>query len=152
MQKVVIADTSCLIVLRKINRLDLLQNLFGSITITRTIAAEYKLPLPNWIVVAQPVETETFLYLTGRLDAGESEAIALAAETQDSLLVIDEHKGKAVAKQLKLDIIGTLGVILKAKEAGVIESVKDVLTELRTQTDFRFSAAIEAVVLKKAGE
>lgn len=51
MQQAIISDTSCLIVLTKIEKLDILKGLFGEVIITPAIAKEYQLPLPEWIKV-----------------------------------------------------------------------------------------------------
>ena len=65
--------------------------------------------------------------------------------------IIDERKGRKVAQRLKIEIIGSLGVLIKAKEKGVIKSVK-VILDLIDKTNFRVSESIKEKVLKKAGE
>ena len=76
----------------------------------------------------------------------------LAQMTPDSLLIIDEAKGRAVAQEMALPLIGTLGLLIKAKEAGLLETLGPILTTIRTETDFRFSKAVETAILRKAGE
>jgi predicted nucleic acid-binding protein len=85
------------------------------------------------------------------LDAGEASAITLALETENSILIIDEKKGRKVARDLNVTIIGTLKVLLIAKNKGVISSVKQLINELQKHS-FRFNKAIVAEVLRLAGE
>jgi len=66
-------------------------------------------------------------------------------------LIIDERKGRKVAERLKIEIIGSLGVLIKAKDKGVIKSVKEIL-DLIDKTNFRISESIKKKILKKAGE
>lgn len=149
---VVIADTSCLIVLRKIGLLNLLKELYNTVTVTSIVANECKFRLPDWIEIVY-IQPNVFLNeLQQRVDAGEATSIALANSLPECTLIIDEAKGRAVAKELGLSIIGTLGVLLKAKEAGLVHSLTQLLNELRTKTDFRFSKEIERAILIKAGE
>jgi predicted nucleic acid-binding protein len=64
------------------------------------------------------------------VDAGEAEAIALASETEH-LLIIDDRKGRLWAQRLGVSVIGTIGVIVRAKREGYLESVRAVLEELQ---------------------
>ncbi len=82
---------------------------------------------------------------------GEASSITLALEFGDSLLIVDERKGRKVAEEMEIEIIRSLGVLIKAKETGVIRSVKDILN-LIDKTNFRISGLIKEKVLKKAGE
>lgn len=72
------------------------------------------------------------------LDKGEASAIALALETEKSQLIIDEKKGRKVAQNLKIDIIGTLKVIQMAKQKGIVQSAQPVIEDLQ-KAGFRFS-------------
>ncbi len=85
------------------------------------------------------------------IDRGESSAIALALETPDSTIILDDYKARKIAHQLGLVFTGTLGVIIKAKLNGIITSIKPVLEKIK-QTDFRLSADIELQALKEARE
>ena len=75
----------------------------------------------------------------------------MALEFENSLLIIDEKKGRKIAEEMKIEIIGSLGILIKAKEKGVIKSVKDIL-ELIDKTDFRISQSVREKILKRAGE
>lgn len=147
-KRVVIADTSCLIILQKINRLMILKDIFQLITITREVAEEYGETLPDWIKIAKPANKRTKKILEMELDRGEASAIALGLEYNDVLLLIDEKKGRKVARNLGLTIMGTLGILIKAKELGIITSLK---SEIQRLQDSKFRIADELVeeILKK---
>lgn len=85
------------------------------------------------------------------LDPGEASAITLALETENSVLIIDEKKGRKVAAILNIAIIGTLKVLLIAKNRGFIVSVKEIVNEMEYYS-FRFSKTVVEEILRLAGE
>lgn len=85
------------------------------------------------------------------LDGGEASAIALSLETEGSMLILDDLKGRKVADRLKLRYSGTLGLILRSKQDGIIKSVNPILNKIRS-TNFRFSHELLETVRKQAGE
>lgn len=89
--------------------------------------------------------------LETQIDKGEASAIALAKESDDPLLILDDRKARKVADKLKLKITGTLGVIHKAKQMGVIKMVKPFLDKMLF-TDFRISDSIIKEMLKLNNE
>lgn len=148
---VVIADTSCFILLNKIGELQLLQEMFSSITTTQTIAIEFGKPLPGWVKIVQ-VENKPYQNLLELdIDAGEASAFALAAEYGNSLLIIDDLKARKLADKLHVKYTGTLGVLLKAKELNILPSVKPLLIKIQL-TNFRFSQKIFDEILGIAQE
>jgi predicted nucleic acid-binding protein len=151
MQKVIISDTSCLILLDKIGELKLLNKLFGQIIVTQEIAREFKNELPDWFTVEEPTNKNYQKILEASLDKGEASAIAFAIEQTDCLLIIDDYKGRKYAEQLGIKITGTLGVIIDAKLSGHIESVKPMLDKIKN-TDFRLTAELEKRTIEKANE
>jgi predicted nucleic acid-binding protein len=151
MQKVIISDTSCLILLDKIGELELLQTLFGRITITNEIADEFNKELPNWFSIQAPKNRMYQVILEASLDKGEASAIALAVEEKDCLLIIDDSKGRKYAEKLHINITGTLGILINAKLSGHIASVKPLLEKIK-KTDFRITSDLEIIILKKAEE
>ena len=151
MQKTILSDTSCLILLEKIGELDLLHAIFGEIIITQDIADEYGLTLPNWISIQNPTNKNYQKILEASIDKGEASAIALAVELADCLLIIDDLKGRNLAQTLGIKITGTFGVILEAKLSGKINSVKPLLAKIK-ETDFHFSRELEKKILAKANE
>ncbi|MGE0772041.1 MAG: hypothetical protein AB7K37_10045 [Cyclobacteriaceae bacterium] len=74
MQKIIISDTSCLILLDKVGELKLLNRLFGQIAITREIAIEYKKELPDWFSIVEPTNKTYQKILEASLDKGEASA------------------------------------------------------------------------------
>lgn len=151
MQKTILSDTSCLILLEKIGEIDLLHEVFGEIVITQEIADEYGLVLPNWILIQNPSNINYQKILEASVDKGEASAIALAVELVDCLLIIDDLKGRNLANAIGIKITGTFGVILEAKLSGKISSVKPLLAKIK-QTDFRLSDKLEEQILIKANE
>lgn len=148
---IVIADASCLIALGRINRLFILQHLFHTVFITEEIEKEFANPLPKWIVVKQLLSQQRKKELSEIVDEGEASAIALALEIKDCILIIDERKGRKIAKQLNIVILGTLKTLLLSKEKGIITSDTEVVNELENM-NFRFSKALRKEILKEAGE
>ncbi len=151
MQKVIISDTSCLITLSKIGALDLLQKLFGSVTVTPEVLSEFEESLPDWINVKEPSNRNYQRILQTTLDLGEASSIALAIESGDCLLIIDEYKGRKFAMSLGLKITGTLGILVLAKQLGYISTVKAFLDKIKL-TNFRLRDELIQSVLKQAGE
>jgi predicted nucleic acid-binding protein len=151
-ETVVVSDTSCLIVLERIKELPLLENLFSEIEITEEVAAEFGEKLPNWIKVGAVKDKEKTKFLELNLDTGEASSIAYCLEKTGSvLLVIDERKGRRIARELNLNIIGTLGLIVKAREKGIITSVAAILDKLE-KADFRISHNLKNGILEMFGE
>ncbi len=151
MRRTVLSDTSCIILLHKLGKLDLLQKLFGTVYTTPEVATEFGKPLPAWFEIRYALDHDYRSLADKVLDKGEASAIALALETENVLLIIDELKGRKVAAELGIPIVGTLGIILLAKQAGIIASVKPLLVEI-SKTNFRLTAALEASILTQAGE
>lgn len=151
MPKTIISDTSCFIILTNIGELELLHKVYGQITTTPDIAAEYGDPLPEWVKIAAVRDKYKQQLLELQIDKGESSAIALAMETPNSTLILDDIKARKVARQLGLTYTGTIGVIIKAKLRGIIPTIKPLLSKIK-QTDFRLSTDIELQALKEANE
>lgn len=89
MAKLIIADTSCLIVLSKIGKIDLLKNIYQEITITKEVKAEFGSALPSWVNISEVSDKQKQIELEKKLDKGEASSIALALEAKDSTLIID---------------------------------------------------------------
>jgi predicted nucleic acid-binding protein len=151
MHKTIVSDTSCIILLSKIGELEILNKLFGTIITTQEVAKEFGEQLPSWFEIQQPKDTNYQSIIEMSVDRGEASAIALAIELDDCLLIIDDLKGRKFAHQFGLTIIGTIGVIVDAKLAGIIPSVRPILAKIRT-TNFRITEPLELLILKKAGE
>lgn len=149
--KTIISDTSCLIILSNIGELDLLNKVYGTIITTSEIASEFGEKIPNWILIKDVVDKYRQQILELQIDKGESSAIALALETPNSVLILDDFKARKVAQHLGLLYTGTIGVIIKAKLNGIIPSIKPFLEKIK-QTNFRISEEIEFLALMEAKE
>jgi predicted nucleic acid-binding protein len=151
MRKTIISDTSCLILLDNINELEILNKLFGVVTTTSEVADEFGKMLPAWIEMLQPRDQNYQATIEEEVDKGEASAIALAVELQNCLLIIDDLRGRKLAHELGLNIIGTLGVIVDAKLKGIIPSIKPILSKVK-KTNFRISEELERILLRGAKE
>ncbi|RLD59575.1 MAG: DUF3368 domain-containing protein [Bacteroidetes bacterium] len=151
MHKLIIADTSSLIVFNKINQIDILKKVYNEIAITPEILNEFELPVPDWIKIIKVNNKKYQGLIETQLDLGESSVIALAIEIEDSLLILDDLKARKYAQRLGLKFTGSLGVINKAKEMGVIDKVKPIIDELKN-TDFRISDKIIHNILERNDE
>lgn len=94
MDKVIISDTSCLIALSNIGLLHIIKDLYGEILITEEVKGEFGSILPDWIIVHQVKDKAKQANIEIRLDKGEASSIALALEIPNTLLIIDEIKGR----------------------------------------------------------
>ena len=90
--------------------------------------------------------------LASELDKGEAEAIALAAEMQADVVLLDEKEGRSLARRAGLQVRGVLGVLIRAKARGEISSVGAVIKALRSRAGFFIAPDLEAEVLRSVGE
>lgn len=151
MPRVIISDATCFILLQRIDRLDLLREVFGTVTTTPAVAAEVRFALPEWVLQSAPANHEKVHELQLRVDGGEASAIALALEISNSTLILDDLKARKLATKLGLEITGTAGVLLRAKKNGVITAVRPLIEAIQ-KTNFRFSDALVDETLRTAGE
>jgi len=85
------------------------------------------------------------------LDPGEATSIALASEYEDSLLIIDEIKGRQAAKEMGIPVTGSLGVLITAKNKGHLQAVKPIINKIQ-KTNFRITKELIERVLDKVNE
>jgi predicted nucleic acid-binding protein len=83
-----------------------------------------------WLIVATAKDQDRVQQLREELDPGEAEAIVLAIERRADLLLVDERRGRRTATAAGLTVTGLLGVVARAKQAGLIDLAKPVLDEL----------------------
>lgn len=151
MPKVVISDTSTLILFHRIAELELLQKVYGELITTPEIAKEFGEDLPSWIIIQSVKDKKYQDFLETQVDCGEASAIALATEYEDVLLLLDDLKARKLAIRLKFKITGTLGVIHKAKQMSLIDKIKPLIDKLLL-TDFRVADNIVNEILKLNNE
>ncbi|MBN1925253.1 MAG: DUF3368 domain-containing protein [Prolixibacteraceae bacterium] len=151
MPRIIVSDTSCLILLDKLGKVNILQSLFGTITITEIIADEFGKTIPEFFSIENPKDKNYQKILESFLDSGEASAIALAIEKEECLLIIDEYKGRREARNLGLDYTGTIGIFIIAKRKGLINSITEILEAIQ-KTDFRLSEELIREAKEMCGE
>src|ERR1700743_3206229 len=105
---IIIADTSCFMLLDKINELNILQKLFQLVATTQDIADEFRKALPDWVQI-KPVANKDYQHLLQlEVDNGEASAIALSIEEGNALLILDDNKARRLAAKLNPVYTGTL--------------------------------------------
>ena len=157
---IVVSDTSVITNLAQIDRLELLQNLYDRIVIPSHVRDELMrhertenlFQQRDWIDVVAPGDNKLYERLLTTLDEGEAAAIVLSKELAADLLLIDERKGRRVAKDNGIRIIGLLGVLIDAKQQGILEAVKPILDRLIYETGFRVGSGLYQRVLSEVGE
>ncbi len=130
---IVVSDTTPLITLMKAERLDILHGLFGEVLIPEAVFAELTgneafreeaemIENSDYIKVVKVRDSDqvSFLQRATGLDLGESEAIIYTDETKADLLLMDEVIGRRVAQNMKLPITGSIGVLIRAFQSGII--------------------------------
>jgi len=165
----VVSNTSPLTNLLAIDRFQLLSQLYDVVAAPEAVVEEITIdpdkPGPkqgqipkeelsslSWLETKQVDNHDLVRSLTRVLDSGESEAIALALETEAELLLIDERKGRDVARQMGVNPTGLLGVLIEAKDKEIITNVKPVLDSLRVDAGFWISEELYHRVLREVEE
>jgi hypothetical protein len=158
---IVVSDTSPILSLTLIGRLDLLREIYGSIVIPEAVRQEImvtdhsgvrEVAQADWIST-RPIEPDVVLQLLQReVDRGEAEAIGLAVQLKADVLLIDERQARQLAQYLELHVVGLLDVLQEAKQRHCIASVKPILDDLITRARFRLSRKLYQRTLQTAGE
>ena len=166
MTGIVVADSGPLIALARADHLPLLQYLYKEILIPPAVYAELCLEsgrpgskrlaeaiVEGWLVMRQlsSIMAEQMSELALILDPGEAEAIALAEEVSCRFLLIDERKGRAVAKRRGVPVAGLAGVLLAAKKNGIIDEVMPVVKCLG-EIGYRMSQSLITEIARLTGE
>lgn len=158
----IICDTSVWLYLGTLGQANLLRQLYGAVYTTETVCWELdngRLNRPSilnprdfpWVFVVQPEQIEITNLPANRLGPGERSALAYARIHQLDLVGLDDHQAREMAHYLGLRAIGTVGILLRAKQAGLLTAVHPFLTTLQ-QEGFRISQTLMDHILLKAGE
>lgn len=162
MQKIIVSDTSCIGYLIQIEQLNLLQTIYGEIIIPTAVNTEI-LNLENkghnlseyrsstWIKTYQPGNLSNIKNYEYLLDKGELEAISLAIEIKADLLIIDEKLARTIAISIGFEITGLIGILITAKNKGLISSVKESLDKV-ILAGCRISTYLYNTALKSCNE
>ncbi len=136
----VVSNTTPIISLLAISKLELLKEMYGRIIIPRGVFDEIEqgrnkqfyedLSAFDWIDIRKLQDTRSLKYITD-LDKGEAEVIVLANEIEADLVIIDEKAGREYASYFGLKYTGTIGILLKAKQLGLVEKVSPLLSEMK---------------------
>jgi uncharacterized protein len=156
----VVSNTSPILNLAIVNQLILLHQQFGEILVPNAVLDELKLSeerpgsqaireaISSGWIQSREVNNEPLAQLLKQtLDRGEAEAIALAIEFKADWTLLDEREGRKVAKSLGLKVTGILGVLLRAKQLGELESLQFVIDDLINKAGFRIAPKLLAQIL-----
>lgn len=163
---IVVSDTSPVTNLAAIGQLDLLQKLYGTITIPlavynemvivdKVVPGAVEIRTLDWIkteIVADAQRVKSIQITQEDIDLGEAEAIILALELDANLILMDERRGRAVAVNYGLKVTGLLGVLIQAKHNRLILDIKPLMDQLIKTAAFRISSQLYADALMAAGE
>jgi uncharacterized protein len=158
---IVVSDTSPILSLALIGRLELLHGLYDTIVIPEAVRSEIvstdqggarEVAQADWIIIRSIVPDVILKLLRREVDRGEAEAIGLALQLNADVLLIDERKARHLAADLELGVVGLLDVLQEAKQRHFITSVKPILDDLITRARFRLSHKLYQRTLFTAGE
>ena len=153
----IISDATPLIAFARIGQLHLLKEIVGELVIPMTVyreLTEYPADQPgvinleqeSWIQTKELESEEQVRLLLPSLDRGEAEVIALALEHQPQLVLIDELKGRNVARSLNINISGSVGILIHAKRQNKIVAVRPFLEQMLQQRNYYSSTFVRTVL------
>ena len=159
---IVVSDSTILIGLVKIGKLDLLKETFSKVYIPEEVFKEVvergkgkpgsKVIKETAWIEPKPVKDKIQVaFLLGSLEKGEAEVLVLARELEADLILLDEEKARKSAVIAGFEIMGLLGLFILAKNLGLIHEVRPLVDELMIKK-FRISDKIIEKTLKKADE
>jgi len=151
---ILIADSSALVALSVCDSLELLDQLFKEVIVPEAVYLEViKSDKPEALALKEylqekvrKVDMSTFIYLDGNADEGEMEAMFLYKQEQADKLLIDDKRGKKIAKINGINTIGSLGVLLSAKQAGLITEIKPKLEAIKASRVYLSQSVINMVL------
>jgi predicted nucleic acid-binding protein len=159
---IIVSDTTPIISFLKINGLDILQKMYGTIVIPSAVYNEIisnkAFPAETEIIkncqfiilknIQNDIEVEA---LSNSLDKGESEAIILFEDLKADLLLVDERKARSIAKDRGITIVGTLGILIEAKRIGYVKELRPLLETL-ISNNIRINKALFDEIIKFDGQ
>jgi len=161
MPEITIVNTSPLFYLHQLGLLELLNKLYGHITVPEAVKKELKegqaqgedVPqLENypWVEI-KSVSMPRYLQLIADLGPGESEVLALATNHPSAIVILDDKLARRIAEMQGFRLTGTAGVLLRAKQNGLVPALKPVIEKL-LDLDFRLKPDFVKATLELAGE
>lgn len=152
---IVVSDTSPLTALLTVNKSEILPQLFAEVIVPQVVWEELRRShddLPDWLKMREVSDAEETMRLAGLVDQGEAEAIELAKELHADRLLIDERKGRKLAADEGVPVIGLLGVVLLAKRRGLVQSARVLMTTLRAEAGVYLSDELLERALSSVSE
>jgi uncharacterized protein len=164
MTQPIAADAGPLIGLARAGVLELLPELYRTVEIPPAVEDELKLAeerpgsralraaqAAGWLVTRALQDPERLADLEAIVDRGEAEAILLAEERSSRFLLLDERRGRVLARKRGIAVAGTGALLLTAKQRGLLPHVADALDRL-TAAGYRLSPRLRTELLRRAGE
>ena len=155
--KIVVADTGALISLGLVGQLDQIANVFGEVYIASAVWKEIQdYTNPDFDSVLSQLESRVISiqsknYLSVIMDYGESESVILYEELKADYLLIDDSKARKIAESLDVNCIGSIGLLIRAKQKGLISELKPIFEEW-LENERYFSMTLLNSILKQIGE
>jgi len=161
MPEISIVNTSPLFYLHRLGLLELLKKLYGHITVPEAVKKELKegqaqgedvpqLENYTWVEI-RSVSMPKYLQLIADLGPGESEVLALATNHPSALVILDDKLARRIAEMQGFRLTGTAGVLLRAKQQGLVPALKPIIERL-LDLDFRLKPDLVKATLELAGE
>ena len=161
MPEISIVNTSPLFYLHRLGLLELLKKLYGHITVPEAVKKELKegqaqgedvpqLENYTWVEI-RSVSMPKYLQLIADLGPGESEVLALATNHPSAFVIIDDKLARRIAEMQRFRLTGTAGVLLRAKQKGLVPALKPIIERL-LDLDFRLKPDLVKATLELAGE
>ena len=151
---ITVSDTTAITTLLKVDRIDVLAQLFGRVLIPSAVERELKQHhgfIPGCCEPHQVTPSEQLNHLLAQADPGEAEAICLAVEKKANTLLIDDKKGR-LAEAEGLRCLGLPALVLAAKQQRLIISAADFLNLLEQRGNFCVSSRARLQIIEMTGE
>ena len=155
-----VSNSSPIIHLAKIGRLELLENLYGQILVPAKVYSEctdttsyqeeiHSISSASWLNTVQIEDIRLFNLLYSEIDAGEAEALVLSLESNADLVLLDDMEARIKARRLDLRIAGTLGILLKSKKSGLVQNLSAEIQKLE-ESGFWMSSDIKNKIFNQS--
>lgn len=159
---VIVSDTSPIRTLSHLGHTDWLKSLFSEVIIPPAVVRELEHPASRLVPILtstismcriqSPQSADRVSELLLSLDLGEAEAIALAEELHADLMLMDELDGRETAEKLGISVMGSLGILLRAKQQGLCQEIRPLMDRLQLEMNFFVAPPLRTLILQAAGE
>jgi predicted nucleic acid-binding protein len=160
---IVVADTSVILNLTCIGHVELVRHLYTEVWIPQKVAEEFLwqtsvnplfrgLQLPPWLRARDSSSISERLRSDNLLDDGERAQLALALKIHADAILIDEENGRRTAIEIGLHRVGILGILIRAKNQGLVTDLKPIIDSLKRGANFWISRSLRENILISVGE